>query len=123
MNAENEESVAKLKVSVPIDEESPDFDEWQERQDFEYSRIESEVVDFINSVVKHESLTLLLEAGVEEIIDEMGSVEEITVTIDNLDAIFESVGIPLNSEKSAAAKTHLAGYATARTTYYHRLLE
>ncbi len=123
MNGETEENVTELIVDISTKDDTPSFDEWQDAQDFEYSRIESEVVDFINSVIRHDSLNSTLKYGVEYLIEDMGSVEEIEFTLENIDDTLEELGIPLDSEKSAAAKTHLTGYVDARITYYHRLLE
>jgi len=117
-----EENVAELSVDILTKDDAADFDEWKDEQDFGYFRVESQVVDFINSVIKHESLNSAIESSVERALENTDSVEEIDVTIENIDETLEELGIPLDSEKSVGAKTHLTGYIDARTTYYHRLL-
>lgn len=83
-----------------LKEESPTFEEWSEDQDFEYSRVQSKVVDYVNSTLDHEKIE-----------DEIAEASE----IEGWDTFFEQCGIAEKEERDAA-KDHIRAYVNARSS-------
>jgi len=113
----------EVLLTILLQDGAIEFDEWQESQDFEYTRVESEVVDYVNTVVDYDSLNDSIKYAVRHIIQDDDFDTAVTANIQNIDGLIEGMGIELDSTEFDAAKRHLTEYCNARITYYRRLLE
>lgn len=75
-----------------LKEDVPTFEEWASRQDFDYSRTESKIVDYVNAAVDQEKLD-----------DTVSEASE----IDGWEAFFEQCGIEKESRQAGAAREQI----------------
>jgi len=113
----------EVLLTIWLQDGAIEFDEWQASQDFEYTRVESEVVDYVNTVVDYDSLNDSIQYAVTHIIQDDDFDDAVTANIQNVDELIEGMGIEIDSTEYDTAKQHLTEYCNARITYYHRLLE
>lgn len=78
-----------------VQEDAPTFEEWLSDQDFEYSRVESEVIDYVNGTIDYDELEDSVEKASE---------------IEGWEAYFEDCGIEQESDRATAAKNHIRAY-------------
>jgi len=78
-----------------VQEDAPTFEEWLSGQDFEYSRVESEVIDYVNGTIDYDEL--------EDSVTQASEIE-------GWEAYFEDCGIEQESDRATAAKSHIRAY-------------
>ena len=87
-----------IDLSNALKDDIPTLDEWVEKQDYEYSRRASEVVDYLNAVIDY------------DIVDD-ALVEYNTGTdLVGWNAMFDECDIKQDSSESTVAMTHITSY-------------
>jgi hypothetical protein len=118
MSNDETTSVTDVHVDVPMKSDVPTFDAWRDDQSFEYTRIQSEVVDYINGVVAYETLDEHLVSMAEKNADTIVSADEIEIHIDNINSVLATLDIARDTDSSLMAESHLMQFILARVTYH-----
>jgi len=118
MSNDETTSVTDVHVDVPMKSDVPTFDAWRDDQSFEYTRIQSEIADYINGVVAYEILDEHLVSTAEKDADTITSADEVEVHIDNIDSVLETLDIDNGDDSSSMVESHLMQYIVARVTYH-----
>ena len=118
MSNDETTSVTDVHVDVPMKSDVPTFDAWRDDQSFEYTRIQSEIADYINGVVAYEILDEHLVSTAEKDADTITSADEVEVHIDNIDSVLETLYIDNDDDSSSMVESHLMQYIVARVTYH-----
>ena len=118
MSNDKTTSVTDVHVDVPLKSDVPTFDAWRDNQSFEYTRIQSEIADYINGVVAYETLDEHLVSTAEKNADTITSADEVEVHIDNIDSVLETLDIDNDDNSSSMVESHLMQYIVARVTYH-----
>lgn len=118
MSNDKTTSVTDVHVDVPLKSDVPTFDAWRDNQSFEYTRIQSEIADYINGVVAYETLDEHLVSTAEKNADTITSADEVEVHIDNIDNVLETLDIDNDDNSSSMVESHLMQYIVARVTYH-----
>ena len=118
MNNDETISVTDVHIDVPIHDDVPTFEDWRDEQSFEYTRIQSEVADYINGVVAYETLDEDLSTTAEKNADAITSDDEVEIHINNMDSVLDTLDIAHGSDPSSMVESHLVQYIVARVTYH-----
>jgi len=118
MSNDETTSVTDVHVDVPMKSDVPTFDAWRDDQSFKYTRIQSEIADYINGVVAYETLDEHLVSTAEKDADTITSADEVEVYIDNIDSVLETLDIDNGDDSSSMVESHLMQYIVARVTYH-----
>ena len=111
-------SVTDVHVDVKLKNDVPTFDAWRDNQSFEYTRIQSEIADYINGVVAYETLDEHLVSTAEKNADTITSSDKVEVHTDNIDSVLETLDIDNDDNSSSMVESHLMQYIVARVTYH-----
>jgi hypothetical protein len=87
-----------IYLSDILKDDIPTLDGWVEEEEFDYTRRESEVVDYLNTVIDYDVL--------DEKLDDYDADTEIAGWGD----IFSNCEIEKDSDESTAATTHITSY-------------
>jgi len=87
--------MSSISLADVVQEDAPTFEEWLNNQDFDYSRVESEVIDYVNNTINYDKLE-----------DSVTKASE----IDGWEAYFEDCGIEEESKRATAVKSHIRAY-------------
>jgi len=78
-----------------------EFSDWREQQDFDYERVDSEIIDYVNSSLNYDVLDKLIDNN---------ATDEIA-----WDKLFHQFGIPKDSDKSRTVRRHIESYINTQT--------
>lgn len=98
MSIRDEITEINLKKTLPEDIQT--LEEWEEKQDFEYRRVESKAIDYANTVIDFEHLNKQIA-------------EKQTSTMFGFNAFFREANIDPQSLEAKGIKRHIEGYVDA----------
>lgn len=92
-----------LDVTAVLKSDVPTIDEWYQSKEYEYDRVESKVVDYLNAVIDFGRL------------DEAVTGYSKGTNFTNWNELFEECSIEIDSDASTMAKIHIRSYCDARS--------
>lgn len=94
--------VKTIDISTVAKDSIKDFSSWEENQDFDYHRMESAVIDYVNIFIDYAEL----EAAIED---------SDRPDLEGWETLFDKLGFEQDSDKSQAAKNHIESVISAKT--------
>ena len=91
-----------VDISTVVKDSVEDFSSWEQNHDFDYHRVESAVVDYINASIDYTELDKHIDQGE-------------ALEIEGWNKLFQSFDIEQDSSASNAAKKHINAYIKARS--------
>jgi len=92
-----------ISVETILKEDIPQLDVWVEKQEYEYSRTASEVIDYLNTVIEYETVD-----------DAVGEYSNGTDLV-QWGAFLDKCGMEQDSDEARVARNHVTSYFDARS--------
>lgn len=86
-----------IDISAVVRSPEQEFADWRAEQDFDYQRIESAVIDYVNQHIDYDELDAAVRDGAD---------------IGGLDTACEELGFYPDSSEAVAVKQHFRAYVT-----------
>jgi len=82
-------------------EDTISFAEWRDQQEFEYQRVNSEVVDYLNEFLEYDTIDMIIE--------QVGEAD-----VEWEESLHEASGMSRDSDNFETARTHITAYISAQ---------
>lgn len=123
-------NLGHINLSLMVQDDAPDYDEWLATQDYDYGRTESAVVDYVNEAIDYDELDRTIVGGtrfldnvvdmsefpIDNIEETVGNMRKIGLGVMGWAQMLYQFGIPYGSEESYAAAKHVMSYIDAQAT-------
>ena len=131
-------NLGHINLSLMVQEDAESFSSWADKQDFDYDRTESEVVDYLNESIDYDELDRVIRGGtrfldnvvdmsefpLDQIDETVGDMRKIGLGVMGWAQMLYQLGIPYGSDESYAAAKHVMSYIDAKSTRVsHELAE
>ncbi len=90
-------SAEQIDISAVVHSPERTFDDWRAEQDFDYQRIESAVIDYVNQHIDYDELDAAVRDGAD---------------VGGLDTACEKLGFHPDSSEAFTVKQHFRRYVT-----------
>jgi ribonucleoside-diphosphate reductase alpha chain len=123
-------NLGHINLSLMVSEDAEPYPAWRDKQDFDYDREESAVVDYVNENIDFDELDRVIEGGtrfldnvvdmsefpLDEIDETVESMRKIGLGVMGWAQMLYQFGIPYGSEESYAAAKHVMSYIDAQAS-------
>jgi hypothetical protein len=94
------DELTEINIKQTLPEDIQTLEEWEEKQDFEYRRVESKAIDYANTVIDFENLNKQIT-------------EKQTSKTSGFNNLFREASIDPQSAEANGIKRHIEGYVDA----------
>jgi len=123
-------NLGHINLSLMVADNTINYDEWRKRQDFDYARDESAVVDYLQESIDYDELDRVIEGGtrfldnvidmsefpLDEIDETVEAMRKIGLGVMGWAQMLYQMGIPYGSDESYVAAEHVMSYIDAKAT-------